>query len=85
MKRGIELGTIEAAVRIAVGATVGGGLPALGERFRLGTHRILNEWAAVSAFLASLHLADRVQVIPSGVPAAAVGAALVGEHQWQKS
>ncbi len=68
-----------------LGIDLGGRLAALGERVPLGTHRILNEWAAASALLASLHFADRVQVIPSGVPAAAVGAALVGEHQWQKS
>lgn len=63
----------------------GGGLAALGDPLLRGTHRILNEWAAASALLASLHLADRVQVIPLGFSAAAVGAALVGEHPWQKS
>jgi predicted NBD/HSP70 family sugar kinase len=70
---------------------VGGGLAALGERLRAGVHRILDEWSADSAFLASLELARRVRVIPLGFPAAAVGAALVGaasperDWQWPKS
>jgi hypothetical protein len=64
---------------------IGGGLSALGGPLLAGTRRILSEWAVDSAFLASLDLPSRVQVIPLGFPAAAVGAALVGEHQWQKS
>ncbi len=79
---GVRLLVLTADVDVVV---IGGGLAALGDPLVHGTHRILNEWAAASAFLASLHLADRVQVIPLGFPAAAVGAALVGEHQWQKS
>lgn len=79
------------AVRLLVLTTdvddvvIGGGLAALGDPLLLGARRILNEWAVESAFLASLDLAVRVQVIPPGFPAAAVGAALVGEHQWPKS
>ena len=82
---------VAAAVRLLVLTTdvddvvIGGGLAALGEPLLMGTRRILNEWAADSAFLASLGLAARVRVIPIGFPAAAVGAALVGEHQWPKS
>lgn len=82
---------VAAAVRLLVLTTdvddvvIGGGLAALGEPLVAGTRRILNEWAADSAFLASLGLAARVRVIPLGFPAAAVGAALVGEHPWQKS
>ncbi|WP_022894145.1 ROK family protein [Agromyces subbeticus] len=64
---------------------IGGGLAALGEPLLVGTRRILNRWADESAFIASIGLAARVQVIPFGFPAAAVGAALVGEHQWLKS
>ncbi|MEI5584257.1 MULTISPECIES: ROK family protein [unclassified Agromyces] len=59
---------------------IGGGLAALGERLLAGTRRVLSGWAADSAFLASLDLAPRVQVIPRGFPAAAVGAALVGDE-----
>jgi glucokinase len=82
---------VAAAVRLLALTTdvdavvIGGGLAALGEPLVAGTRRILNEWADASAFLASLDLAARVQVIPLGFPAAAVGAALVGEHQWPKS
>ena len=82
---------VAAAVRLLALTTdvdrivIGGGLAALGESLLAGTHRILNGWAAESAFLASLDLAARVQVLPLGFPAAAVGAALVGADQWQKS
>ena len=82
---------VAAAVRLLVLTTdvddvvIGGGLAALGDPLLAGTRRILSEWAVDSAFLASLDLPSRVQVIPLGFPAAAVGAALVGEHQWQKS
>jgi predicted NBD/HSP70 family sugar kinase len=64
---------------------IGGGLAALGDRLVDGVRRILGEWADESAFLASLDLPRRVQVIPRGFPAAAVGAALVGEDPWPKS
>jgi glucokinase len=82
---------VASAVRLLVLTTdvddvvIGGGLAALGTPLLAGTRRILSGWAADSAFLASLDLPSRVQVIPLGFPAAAVGAALVGEHQWQKS
>jgi len=82
---------VAAGVRLLVLTTdvddvvIGGGLSALGLPLLEGTRRILNGWAAESAFLSSLDLASRVQVIPHGFPAAAVGAALVGEHQWPKS
>ncbi len=39
--------------------------------------------AAESEFLASLHLADRITVIPSDYPVAAIGAALVGLRRTQ--
>ncbi|MET4157354.1 ROK family protein [Agromyces sp. PvR057] len=64
---------------------IGGGLASLGEPLLLGIRRILNEWAGGSPFLASTDLAGRVQVIPLGFPAAAVGAALVGEPSWLNS
>ncbi len=85
------LAGVAAAVRLLVLATdvdqvvIGGGLSALGDRLGDGTRRILNRWADESAFLASLDLPSRVRVIPPGFPAAAVGAALVGEPLWPKS
>ncbi|MFB9308960.1 putative NBD/HSP70 family sugar kinase [Agromyces hippuratus] len=82
---------VAAAVRLLVltvdvdTVVIGGGLAALGGPLLVGIRRILNRWAAESAFLASIDLATRVQVIPPGFPAAAVGAALVGEDPWLKS
>ncbi|SIN95032.1 ROK family protein [Agromyces cerinus] len=82
---------VAAAVRLLVltvdvdAVVIGGGLAALGGPLLAGTRRILNRWAVESAFLASIDLATRVQVIPPGFPAAAVGAALVGEDPWLKS
>ena len=52
-------------IGIGNGTGIHDGLAALGDRVREGMHRILNGWAAGAAFLASLHLAERVHVIPS--------------------
>ncbi|MRG61084.1 ROK family protein [Agromyces sp. CFH 90414] len=82
---------VAAAVRLLVLTTdvddvvIGGGLAALGADLVDGARRILDEWSADSAFLASLGLSRRLQVVPDGFPAAAVGAALVGEDLWQRS
>lgn len=89
---GVAAGVRALALTVDVDVVViGGGLAALGERLQAGVHRILDEWAADSAFLASLELTRRVRVIPLGFPAAAVGAALVGavapesDATWPKS
>lgn len=82
---------VASAVRILVLTTdvdtvvIGGGLSALGETLLAELRRVLASWSADSPFLASLGLAERVRVMPSGFPAAAVGAALVGEVAWQRS
>jgi predicted NBD/HSP70 family sugar kinase len=82
---------VASAVRILVLTTdvdtvvIGGGLSALGEPLLVEVRRVLEEWSADSPFLASLGLAHRVRVMPAGFPAAAVGAALVGEVAWQRS
>ncbi|WP_394552884.1 ROK family protein [Agromyces sp. MMS24-JH15] len=82
---------VASAVRLLVLTTdvedvvIGGGLAALGDDLLVGVRRILVAWSADSAFLDSLDLARRVQVIPNGFPAAAVGAALIGGPAWQKS
>jgi glucokinase len=81
---------VASAVRILVLTTdvdtvvIGGGLSALGDRLVEGVRRVLDEWSAESAFLASLGLSDRVRIVPPEFPAAAVGAALVGEDAWQR-
>ncbi|QTX03933.1 ROK family protein [Agromyces archimandritae] len=85
------VGGVAAAVRLLVltvdvdEVVIGGGLAALGEPLLGGTRRILEGWAAGSAFLGSIDLAGRVRIIPPGFPAAAVGAALVGGIAWPKS
>ena len=72
------------AVRILVLAVdvdivvIGGGISSLGEPLLDEVRAVLHSRAADAPFLASLDLADRVRVVPSGFPAAAVGAALVG-------
>ncbi|WP_395245911.1 ROK family protein [Agromyces sp. MMS24-K17] len=79
------------AVRLLVLTTdvddvvIGGGLAALGGDLLEGVRGILERWGRSSAFLASLDLPHRVQVIPNGFPAAAVGAALIGGPAWQRS
>lgn len=57
---------------------IGGGLTALGARLEAGVRDALHAGAEASAFMRSLHLDDRIELLPLGSPAAAVGAALVG-------
>jgi predicted NBD/HSP70 family sugar kinase len=75
---------VAAAVRVLVLAAdvdvvvLGGGLTALGDRLIGDVRRELGASAAASPFLRSLRLEDRVELLPAGSPAAALGAALVG-------
>lgn len=75
-----------AAVRVLVLSAdvekviIGGGLTALGERLEDGIRGALVADAAGSPFLRSLRLDERIELLPPGSPAAAVGAALVGAH-----
>lgn len=75
---------VAAAVRILVltvdvdSVVIGGGISSLGDPLLSEVRGVLESWATVSPFLASLDLADRVQIVPADFPAAAVGAALVG-------
>ena len=57
---------------------IGGGISSLGEPLLGEVRAVLDSRAAMSQFLASLDLADRVRIVPAGFPAAAVGAALLG-------
>ncbi|WP_235556694.1 ROK family protein [Microbacterium sp. GCS4] len=57
---------------------IGGGLTALGARLEDGVRAALHAGAEASAFMRSLHLDDRIELLPTGSPAAAFGAALVG-------
>lgn len=75
---------VAAAIRILVltadvdSVVVGGGVTALGERLLADVRRELRASAAESAFLRSLRLDERVELLAAGSPAAAFGAALVG-------
>lgn len=75
-----------AAVRILVlsadveTVVIGGGLSALGDRLGDGIRTALIADASASPFLRSLRLDERIELLPSGSPAAALGAALVGVH-----
>ncbi|MFJ4173589.1 ROK family protein [Microbacterium sp. NPDC089696] len=57
---------------------IGGGLTALGDRLEDGVRAALHAGAESSAFMRSLNLDDRIELLPAGSPAAAFGAALVG-------
>ena len=75
---------VAAAVRILVltvdvdSVVIGGGLSSLGPVLLDDVRAVLASWEAVSPFLASTGLSDRVAIVPVEFPAAAVGAALVG-------
>lgn len=75
---------VASAVRILVltadidTVVLGGGLTALADRMLPDVRGALSDGAAGSPFLRSLALADRVDVLPPGSSAAALGAAIVG-------
>lgn len=75
---------VAAAVRILVlsidvdKVVIGGGLSSVGPKLIESIQHILAIWAVDSPFLASLDLTSRVQLLPAGHSAAAVGAALTG-------
>lgn len=81
-KRLVE--NVASAVRVLVltvdvdTVVIGGGISSLGEPLLGAVRDVLEGWASSSPFLASLELSDRVQLVPSGFSAAAVGAALCG-------
>lgn len=79
-----------AAVRVLVltadveTVVIGGGLTALGDRLGDSIRSALIADAAGSPFLRSLHLDERIELLPPGSPAAALGAALVGARTPQE-
>lgn len=83
LRAGLARG-VASAVRIlilSVDADVvvlGGGLTHLGDRLLDDARAQLRASAAASPFLSSLRLDERVECLPAGSPAAAMGAALVG-------
>lgn len=79
-----------AAVRVLVlsadveSVIIGGGLTALGARLEEGVRAALRAGAEASPFMRSLRLDERIELLPSGSPAAAFGAALVGASLFEK-
>ncbi|WP_169580875.1 MULTISPECIES: ROK family protein [Microbacterium] len=75
---------VAAAIRVLVltadvdVVVLGGGVTALGDRLMSDVTAELAASAEASAFMRSLRLEDRVELLPAGSPAAALGAALVG-------
>ncbi|HEU4850015.1 MAG TPA: ROK family protein [Terrimesophilobacter sp.] len=78
------LENVASAVRVLVltvdvdVVVIGGGIASLGAALLDGVRSVLAHRAQESPFLASLELADRVRLMPTGFPSAAVGAAFVG-------
>lgn len=83
LRAGLARG-VAAAVRILVLTAdvdiviLGGGISALGDRLMADVSAELSASAQASSFLRSLRLDERVELLPAGSPAAALGAALVG-------
>ena len=83
LRAGLARG-VAAAIRVLVLTAdvdlvvLGGGVTALRERLMTDVAADLSASAEASAFMRSLHLTERVALLPPGSPAAAVGAALLG-------
>ncbi|MFE7844005.1 ROK family protein [Microbacterium sp. NPDC057407] len=75
---------VAAAVRVLVltadvdEVVLGGGVTALGDRLMADVRAELAASAEASPFMRSLRLDERVELLPTGSPAAALGAALIG-------
>lgn len=83
LRAGLARG-VAAAVRVLVltadvdAVVLGGGVTALGGRLMSDVSAELTASAEASPFMRSLRLEERVELLPAGSPAAALGAALVG-------
>lgn len=83
LRAGLARG-VAAAVRVLVLTAdvdivvLGGGVTALGDRLMTDVAAELTASAEASPFMRSLRLRERVELLPPGSPAAALGAALVG-------
>jgi predicted NBD/HSP70 family sugar kinase len=56
---------------------LGGGVTDVGQPLLSAVTAALRDQAVASPFLAAINLAARVRLLPAGVPAAAVGAAMI--------
>lgn len=85
--RGRFADAVAAAVRVLLLSTdvervvIGGGVSELGEPLLRVVRAELDRAAGSSPFLAAMHMAERVDLAPRGVPVGAVGAALVGRKE----
>jgi len=86
LRAGLALG-VAAAVRVLVltadvdVVVLGGGVTALGIRLMTDVENELAASAEASPFMRSLRLEERVELLPAGSPAAALGAALIGAER----
>jgi len=83
LREGVAFGAASAVRSLVLSADVetvviGGGVTALGDRLLDDIVRRLRQEGAQSPFIGSLHLDERIELLPAGSPAAALGAALVG-------
>lgn len=83
LREGVAFGAASAVRSLVLSADVqsvviGGGVTALGDRLFDDIVRRLRQESAQSPFIGSLHLDERIELLPAGSPAAALGAALVG-------
>lgn len=89
LRHGLAYG-VASAIRVIVLASdvdsvvLGGGLTALGDRMLAPVIAQLDASAAASPFLRSLRLRERVDLLPPGSPAAALGAAIVGSDALEQ-
>ncbi len=86
LRTGIAFGAASAVRCLVLSADVetvviGGGVTALGARLLDDLRRRLRVEGEGSAFIGSLRLDERIELLPAGSPAAALGAALVGAAQ----
>jgi predicted NBD/HSP70 family sugar kinase len=83
LREGVAFGAASAVRSLVLSADVetvviGGGVTALGDRLLDDIVRRLRQEGGESPFIGSLHLDERIELLPAGSPAAALGAALVG-------
>lgn len=88
LREGIAFGAAAAVRSLVLSADVetvviGGGVTALGDRLLDDLARRLRQESAESAFIGSLRLDERIELLPTGSPAAALGAALAGAERLQ--
>jgi glucokinase len=64
---------------------LGGGVADAGPGLLEAVRQALRDRAALSPVLAAIHLADRVALVPEGVPAGALGAAVFARHHLRRA